>query len=46
MKKPTPFEKSKKDKETSGFKEGSKKEKKFDKVQSKGMPPAKGGKKK
>lgn len=37
--KPNPFEKSKKDKEPKGMKEGSKAEEKLDKAQGKKAPP-------
>jgi hypothetical protein len=43
-KKPNPFEKSSKDKEPKGMKEGSKKEEALDKKQSKFVPFKKGGK--
>ena len=38
-----PFEKSKKDKEPKGMKEGSKKEEALDRKQAKGMPSKCGG---
>jgi hypothetical protein len=40
-KKPMPFEKSKKDKEPKGMKEGSKKEEALDRKQAKGFVPFK-----
>lgn len=45
MKKPAVFEKSKRDKEPKGLKEGSKKEEALDRKQAKGFPVLKKGKK-